>query len=280
MTHVGHELEDAVSQAAADARISVDEMMHFAAAAAPRSRSSLRGHHLADDVAHAESMSVRPAPASPPLLSVARILAGRRENPYATHEDQNDLWEAEGISAADAIDFSRFGDDATADAQLLARMFSGHEAALSSFDHEAFAEFINSLGLRYFKPVELLFLGASNEPGGVCAGRNQLPARNLWPNIANTAKMLDEIRHRLGATIQILSGYRNDGYNSCVRGERGSLHKKFNAIDWTSNSGSVSSWRDIAHAVRASNRAFEGGVGYYPSKRFIHIDTRGYRADW
>ena len=38
--------------------------MHFgAAAAAPRSRSSLRGHHLADEVVHAASMSV-PARAS------------------------------------------------------------------------------------------------------------------------------------------------------------------------------------------------------------------------
>ena len=274
----GQELEDAVSEAAAAARISVEEMMGFGAAleSAPVSYA-LRGHHLADEAVRADDVTEA---AVPPLVMVARALAGLSENAQAGSEDENDRWEAGGINAPDAIDLAYFGRDEAADAQLLATTFTGYEAALSSFDHDAFARFITGLGLRYFMPVEFLFLGGRNQPGATCAGRNDLPPPGLWPNIAKTARMLDEIRHRLGAPVRLLSIYRNASYNSCIEGERGSLHMKFNAIDWTCSSGSVSTWRDVARAVRSSNPEFEGGVGYYPASRFIHIDTRGYPANW
>ena len=133
----GQELEDAVSEAAAAARISVEEMMGFGAAleSAPVSYA-LRGHHLADEAVRADDVTEA---AVPPLVMVARALAGLSENAQAGSEDENDRWEAGGINAPDAIDLAYFGRDEAADAQLLATTFTGYEAALSSFDHDAFA---------------------------------------------------------------------------------------------------------------------------------------------
>jgi len=125
---------------------------------------------------------------------------------------------------------------------------------------------------------ELLFMGNSNAAGAPCSGLNSLPPANLWPRIANTAKMLDEIRHRLGASCRILSAYRSPAYNSCVGGESASLHMSFNAIDFRCASGTPAEWRDVARAVRSSKPAFKGGIGFYSS--FVHIDTRGSIANW
>lgn len=146
------------------------------------------------------------------------------------------------------------------------------------FDMASFKAFVTSLGLRHFGPEELLFMGNSNAAGASCAGRNSPPPANLWPRIANTAKMLDEIRHRLGASCRILSAYRAPAYNNCIGGESASLHMSFNAIDFRCTSGTSTQWRDVARTVRSSNPAFKGGIGLYSS--FVHIDTRGSIANW
>lgn len=179
--------------------------------------------------------------------------------------------------APDAFAFSPLDSDRATVRDLLRARFSA--VALESFDYEGFDAFVKTLGLRYFTSVELLFMGASNASGD-CRGTNSLPPESLWPNIAATAQMLDAIRERLGAPIRILSAYRNETYNRCVGGERKSLHTRFNAIDWTCQKGEPERWRDVARKIRSGDPAFMGGVGFYPGKRFIHIDTRGGKADW
>jgi N-acetylmuramoyl-L-alanine amidase len=154
------------------------------------------------------------------------------------------------------------------------------EAALEStgFDMVAFRNFVQSLGLRYFSAEELLFMGASNAPGASCAGRNHLPEQAKWPRIGDTARMLDEIRHRLNAKCTVLSAYRSPAYNSCIGGESASLHMEFNAIDFRCVSGTAAQWHAVAKAVRVSSPEFKGGIGKYSS--FVHIDTRGTNANW
>ena len=92
--------------------------------------------------------------------------------------------------------------------------------------------------------------------------------------------MLDAIRSELGAPIRILSAYRSPAYNACVRGETNSLHSRFNAIDFTCAVGNPEIWRRIADRLRSSDRRFVGGIGIYPTKNFVHIDTRGRVANW
>jgi len=142
-----------------------------------------------------------------------------------------------------------------------------------------FQHFVDGLGLRYFSARELLFLGGSNE-SGTCAGLNDLPPEALWPNIAKTARMLDEIRHRLGYSVTILSGYRSPDYNRCIGGEAGSLHMRFNAIDFVGSKDNSRTWWEVAKSVRLSDPDFKGGIGYYRVKKFVHIDTRGTNANW
>jgi N-acetylmuramoyl-L-alanine amidase len=141
-----------------------------------------------------------------------------------------------------------------------------------------FSALIGELNLRHLTAGEFLFLGGSNAPGERCAGRNSLPPEGLWPNLRKTARMLDEIRHRLGSPIVILSAFRSASYNQCVGGESASRHMRFDAIDFVSRSGTASDWWRIAREVRGSDPDFEGGIGRYAS--FVHIDTRGRRADW
>jgi N-acetylmuramoyl-L-alanine amidase len=144
---------------------------------------------------------------------------------------------------------------------------------------EEFAAFIATLHLQHFSSPEFLVLGSGNAAGH-CAGKNHVPDKALWPNIAKTALMLDEIRRRLGASISIHSVYRAPAYNSCVGGKPASLHLSFNAIDWSCSAGTVQEWHQTAVAVRSSNAMFVGGIGFYVAGNFVHVDTRGTAVDW
>lgn len=152
--------------------------------------------------------------------------------------------------------------------------------ALDSANLDEFTAFLEPLALRYFAPSEVLFLGSSHGESGQCGGLNALPPRALWTNVVPTLQMLDEIRHRLGAPIRVLSAYRNEAYNSCISGARNSLHKQFTAIDFTAAAGTPEIWRRIAASIRASDSRFAGGIGKYISSNFVHIDTRGQNSDW
>jgi N-acetylmuramoyl-L-alanine amidase len=181
------------------------------------------------------------------------------------------------IPIGEAPDFSAVRGNEAAALSLVENIFGRVE--FESFDFAAFENFIRELQLEHLTPEEFLFLGASNQ-SGPCAGRNALPPQFLWPNIASTAIMLDRIRSVLGTPVRILSCYRSAAYNTCIGGAGGSHHKRFNAIDWTCSVGTVQRWRDAARQVRSSDPRFAGGIGFYPSSRFIHIDTRGSNAEW
>lgn len=192
-------------------------------------------------------------------------------------ETENDIYEFQDSPIGDSPDFSSFGENYEADVLELNYMFEGSH--LEAFNNGGFAQFIRSLNLRHFKPAEFLFLGGSNRSGR-CKRLNTLPPQSKWSRIGKTARMLDEVRDRLGAPINILSCYRSPAYNRCIGGARNSHHVKFNAIDWRCSRGSPREWLQVARDVRRSNREFKGGIGLYTNSRFIHIDTRGSIADW
>ncbi|MEM6547884.1 MAG: N-acetylmuramoyl-L-alanine amidase [Pseudomonadota bacterium] len=187
-------------------------------------------------------------------------------------------WEMRMVGRAQPSPPSRETVPAAAGAlDLLDRPADG--APADRFDHAGFEEFVAGLGLKHFAPRELLFLGNAHLKGR-SKNLNRLPDARLWANVAATARMLDAIRAKLDAPIFILSAYRCPEYNASVGGAANSLHCRFNAIDWVCADGTVSEWRMAAAEIRAANPAFEGGIGTYPRRRFVHIDTRGQRADW
>ena len=251
--------EDGFEAGAAGAR--VDSPTFESPAMFPRHH---RGHHIAETDGGADENFIR----------VLRSFGhGRTRGSWG---DQDDVNEFQSSQIGEAP-FEGFGADLEADTRRLRRIFPARE--FSAFDLGDFEDFIEGLGLQFFQPAEFLFMGAGNE-SGACAGLNHFPARALWDNIAHTAQMLDEIRRRLNAPVRILSCYRSPAYNDCVGGASGSLHMNFNAIDWTCSSGSASAWRQVARDVRASNQNWVGGIGFYPSSNFIHVDTRGTEANW
>lgn len=89
--------------------------------------------------------------------------------------------------------------------------------------------------------------------------------------------LLHQVRHVLGAkslpAFEVISGYRCPETNSHLRNSRGggvakrSLHMEGKAIDVRLPGVPLAELRDAAISLDA------GGVGYYPSEQFVHIDT-------
>lgn len=163
-------------------------------------------------------------------------------------------------------------DDATGETRA-----SHRDQDADSWDqYPDFERFILSLRLRYFSPSEFLVKGNSHASGS-CAGRNTHPPRKLWENIAATARVVDELRHRLGYPIRFLSVYRSPAYNGCISGAGGSMHMAYKAIDFVGSQGTPAQWAAELRAIRFRG-LFHGGIGTYSS--FVHVDTRGSNVDW
>jgi uncharacterized protein YcbK (DUF882 family) len=142
-----------------------------------------------------------------------------------------------------------------------------------------FEQFIRDrVELRFFSPRELLFKGATHfARGSKGFGLNTGPPRELWENILPTIKVLDRLRGTLGAPIRILSAYRSPAYNRSIDGALRSYHTQFKAIDFTAARGTPSIWAQELKEMRYEGD-FNGGIGLYRS--FVHVDTRGWKADW
>ncbi len=150
-------------------------------------------------------------------------------------------------------------------------------------------EFIDSLELRYFKGKEFTPYWSRTRQYKGKPVKNSIPQQDLWPNIVKTVIVLDEIRHQSGFPIQLTSTYRSPMYNIAVGGEPNSFHMRFMAIDFTSEKVSMSRLHGLARSMRGKkfdlrNKGdtfeFHGGIGLYVKSNFIHIDTRGYDANW
>lgn len=138
-----------------------------------------------------------------------------------------------------------------------------------------YANYIKGLGLRCVTPRMVL------APHFKTRGRtvNSLPPRKLWKKIGPTLKVIDRISSEMGLPVRsILSVYRSPNYNAAVRGHRSSLHMKNQAMDVVFHGASPRHVASVARYLRDRKRKFEGGIGTY--RGFVHVDTRGYNADW
>lgn len=91
--------------------------------------------------------------------------------------------------------------------------------------------------------------------------------------------LLHRLQHSVGSTrpFEIISGYRSPGTNAKLRGKsRGvakrSLHMQGKAIDVRLPGQDLARLRQAALALKA------GGVGFYPTSNFIHVDTGRVRS--
>ncbi len=90
--------------------------------------------------------------------------------------------------------------------------------------------------------------------------------------------ILWQIQQDIGcdSTYEIISGYRSPQTNQKLRGRSGgvakrSLHMKGQAVDIRLTGKNTRMVRDCAVALE------QGGVGYYASSDFVHIDTGKFR---
>lgn len=92
--------------------------------------------------------------------------------------------------------------------------------------------------------------------------------------------LLHRVQRELGNDnpFQVISGYRSPLTNAMLRRTRGggvarhSLHMDGKAIDLRLAGTALADLRDAAIALR------RGGVGYYESEQFVHLDTGRFRT--
>lgn len=124
-----------------------------------------------------------------------------------------------------------------------------------------------------------------------CHDGTRVPAAAVPALERLAVEWLEPFRREFGPTI-VLSGYRTSSYNRRVGGAAGSYHLNYVtaarsldglAADLRPARGTVSDWYRWAVALRADRprlgRAGRGGIGRYPTQRFVHLDT-GPRREW
>lgn len=90
---------------------------------------------------------------------------------------------------------------------------------------------------------------------------------------AKLLEALDALQERFGGrTVRIICGYRSPELNGALSSNsdgvaKGSLHLRGWAADIRIDGVRTSALRDAAKALKA------GGVGYYPSDGFVHVDV-------
>lgn len=89
---------------------------------------------------------------------------------------------------------------------------------------------------------------------------------------------LEELRTKLKKPLKILSGYRCAKHNAEVGGAQASEHTTGLAADVALPKGvSLKDFYSAADGIAAFSN---GGIGAYPSERFLHLDVRSKRARW
>lgn len=99
--------------------------------------------------------------------------------------------------------------------------------------------------------------------------RNEV--RDIHKTVILTALKMQTLMETSQPTT-LLSGYRSAATNSTIRGAAtNSLHIRGYALDITQPDRSVRQMHRAAVSLKA------GGVGYYPSRNFVHIDAGNVR---
>lgn len=145
---------------------------------------------------------------------------------------------------------------------------------LKGTDVYRYANFVKSLGLRNITPR--MVLAPHFKKTGYTT--NSLPPKSHWKKMAPTLKIIDRMSSEMHRPLEtILSAYRSPRYNRAVGGRSKSLHMQNQAVDVKFRGASPSHVASVARYLRKKGK-FSGGVGRYNS--FVHVDTRGYNADW
>jgi hypothetical protein len=109
-------------------------------------------------------------------------------------------------------------------------------------------------------------------------GPYSLAERAYWPHIVGTLRYIhDQIIPTIGP-VEVASGYRDAGLNSCSGGAAHSAHAQFYALDLmparNMDRSELIAFVCANHARHGA--AYHIGLGFYDETRF-HIDSRSFR---
>lgn len=111
---------------------------------------------------------------------------------------------------------------------------------------------------------------ADSELACKCCG--QLPENGIDNRLL---QVLDAMREQVGQSLELSCAYRCPSHNADVGGLPDSQHVQGCAADILVPDGmSVNELADIAEQCGAD------GIGKYYDSLFVHVDTRGYEANW
>lgn len=80
-----------------------------------------------------------------------------------------------------------------------------------------------------------------------------------------------------GSTLHVISGYRSPQTNQALAEQSGGVAKRSLHMDGKAIDIRIPG-RDLAHLRDSALSLKRGGVGYYPSSQFVHVDTGRVRS--
>ncbi|MBX3429256.1 MAG: hypothetical protein KF779_06720 [Hyphomonadaceae bacterium] len=147
---------------------------------------------------------------------------------------------------------------------------------------EAFARFeamLTEEGVAGVVPTHELWLVDQIRPQ--CATEPFVaPPENEWRNLVPALRYIrDYVKPAIG-DVRVVSGYRDEAFNTCIRGAARSAHRSYYALDLTPVDEGMSRADLIARLcpIHETDGRRDGiGMGIYSGRRF-HIDARSYRG--
>lgn len=146
-----------------------------------------------------------------------------------------------------------------------------------TFDENNLNLFLQDNGIIHFTAKELCTMRN--------AGKYDLPIfvlapMELWNNIVQTCKFLENLRNDFGA-IKVISGYRTKEYNTAVGGAKDSQHMHFRAIDSCPVNGQLlSEYKKACQEYHKTAEAKELKHGYGLYSWGVHNDFGFSYRNW
>lgn len=131
--------------------------------------------------------------------------------------------------------------------------------------------------MQYFTLDEFACKGDDEYQDTHCGCGFSLPEQGMHPDILD---ILDLARAKANSPIHITSGYRCPVHNANTSGAAtNSYHMRGMAADSWCEGYDIYAYKAILKSAMEA-LGLEGGLQEYPEAGFVHVDCRGYWADW
>lgn len=131
--------------------------------------------------------------------------------------------------------------------------------------------------MKYFTLSEFACKGDADYQYSHCGCGFSLPTHGMHPDLL---EILELARAKAGKPIHITSGYRCPVHNANTDGAASnSYHMRGMAADSWCEGYDVYEYKAILRAAMEA-LGIQGGLQEYPDSGFVHVDCRGYWAEW